>query len=512
MKIQKLAMIALTLAASSGQAAPPAAAGTQVLISFKDGKKAEVRQAILAAGGQISYVNDDVQAFAVSVASEAALDTLAESLDIGYIEEDPIRTVDGAGGDRFDWGVETVQARDVWDADRDGKFDTGAPRGNGRTVCIIDTGVRVDHPDLAGVDITGGVSLVEDGPWYQDNHGHGTHIAGIIAAQRNGFGTIGIAPKASIYVVRAASDSGQMSTSTLIRAVEACVAGGADVINMSLGGPIASRTEHRFYKRLYNRKNVLLIAAAGNDGSDQHHFPASYDAVVSVGAVNASLEHSWFSQANVEVELTAPGEQIFAAFPRQDTRTLSVDGGTSVEGLEIGGLFARGEISGRLEWGGDCREPGNFNGAIAICNFGDFFGTDQTIHNMIASGASGLILLTTSAGGGYYNDIDYPIVTLALDRASGKQLVHGALTRSASLVSTRSDEPGYRLWQGTSFSTPHVAGVAALIWSAHKTKPASAVRQALTSTARDLGDPGRDPYYGFGLIQAKAALQALSGL
>ena len=502
MKTKHFAIVVVMLLSIAAEAAPPAGS-TQVFVSFKAGKKGAVKQAITAAGGTITYENDSVEAVAATVPT-SAIETLAARGDVAFVEEDPERKV---MADRFDWGLEAVQGRLVWDANNDGNFDSGAPLGAGKTVCIIDTGLQKHHPDLAGVNVKGGVSVVPDGPWDDDVFGHGTFIAGIIAAQKNGIGAVGIAPAVSIYSVRAANDQGSMSTSTLMRAADLCVAAGANVINMSLGGFFASRAEERFWAGL-SKKNVLLVAAAGNEGVFIHQYPASYDSVISVAAVDRNLRDAFFSNASEDVELTAPGVEIFAAFPRQEFFEMSVNGGAPIQGLPLGGMFDRGVASGRLEWGGDCMEPGNFAGAIAICNFSYSDGTDLILNNMIASGASGVILL---GFGGYYNDRSYPIVTLALDRTDGKNVVHGSLTQPASLNTTLVNAPGYRIWQGTSFSTPHVAGVAALIWSKYPKKTAAQVRAAMTATARDLGPAGRDPFNGYGLVQAQAALQYLSG-
>ena len=514
MKINHIVIAAVLLVASAGVAAPPAPPATtpssptvtkaKLLVSFKTGKKAAVKRAIAAAGGTISYENDDVETLAVAL-PESAIDALADRADVAYVEEDAERHI---MADAFPWGIEAVQARQIWDADRDGNLDPGAPKGNGKTVCIIDTGLMRGHPDLAGVDVKGGVSLVADGPWDEDFHGHGTFIAGIIAAQRNGVGTVGLAPMASLYIVRALNNEGTTSSSVLIQAAEACVAAGSDIINMSLGGPFASRSEDRYYSRLLTKKNVLVIAAAGNDGNQAHQYPASYDAVISVAAVEPNLEHASFSQVTEEVELCAPGTEIFAAFPRQETFSVTVNGGAPIRGIPIDGLFQEGVASGRLEWGGDCREPGNFAGAIAICNFGDYWGTDLVMNNMQASGAAGVILLNGN-GAGYFNDIPYPLVTVALQRLPGKDLVHAALTETAEVQRTVVDAAGYRIWQGTSFATPHVVGVAALIWSKYPRKSAVALRAAMDATARDLGPAGRDPYFGYGMVQAKAAMDYL---
>ena len=98
------------------------------------------------------------------------------------------------------YGVENVEARAMWDANLDGTVDAGAPDGSGRLVCIIDSGVNTSHEDLAGVDFVGGFP---GSTWNTDGCGHGTHVAGTIAAMNNGTGVVGVTPGAvSLYIVK----------------------------------------------------------------------------------------------------------------------------------------------------------------------------------------------------------------------------------------------------------------------------------------------------------------------
>ncbi len=489
-------------AASTAAAAPGDA--VQIWVSYKAGHKSAVRQAVLAAGGTIVYDSAKGDALAVRV-PENKVDALGARGDVAFVEEDVLRSIKG---EQIPPGVRAVQARKVWDADGNGDFDPGAPLGAGRIVCIVDTGYAMGHPDLAGIHVIGGKSFVDDGPWYEDAFGHGTHIAGTIAAQMNGVGAVGIAPRASLYIVRAARNDGTLLSSTVMASVEHCRSIGAHIINLSLGGSTATKTEDRVFTRLEN-EGVLLVAAAGNDGSYQYHFPASYDSVISVAAVDQDDERAAFSQANPEVELAAPGVEIYSAFPRKQRFTVTA-GDKVIQGVAVSG-FALGTVTGKLEFGANCLRPGNWAGAIVVCwSSGDTGTNDFLFNNMIAAGAAGLIMMPDwTLSFPHYSDVTYPIVTVPVLDEGTRWLVHNSIGRTVTMKAQDDPTFDYLEWSGTSFATPHVAGVAALIWSKYPDKTNLEVRKALKATARDLGEAGKDPFYGHGLVRAKAALEYL---
>jgi serine protease len=106
-------------------------------------------------------------------------------------------------GETVPYGIDAVQARDVWDANRDGQIDSGAPTGNGRLICVIDSGLQTSHPEFAGVNIAGGYNSPSTTPWNEDTCGHGTHVSGTIAAALNGSGVVGVTPGGtSFYIVK----------------------------------------------------------------------------------------------------------------------------------------------------------------------------------------------------------------------------------------------------------------------------------------------------------------------
>jgi subtilisin family serine protease len=277
----------------------------RVLVQFKPGKKAAVKQSALAAGGEIHYEFDELDTIAVTLPARA-LQGIRHNPNVLLVEQDAPRY---PADQTVPYGVDSVEARDLWDADRDGAVDPGAPTGSGLMVCIIDSGVYLGHEDFAGVSFAGG----DPSDWYTDTCGHGTHVAGTVAAMNNTTGVVGVSPgDVSLYIVKVYGDGcGWTYASDLIDAAQFCGDVGANIINMSLTGYWPSNSERSKFQQLYNR-GILLVAAAGNWGSTAYGWPASYDSVVSVGAVNQSNVVASFSQQNDQIELVAPGVNVYS--------------------------------------------------------------------------------------------------------------------------------------------------------------------------------------------------------
>ena len=208
-----------------------------------------------------------------------------------------------------------------------------------RKVCVIDTGYNLNHPDLpdANNGATGVANNNSVGNWYNDGNGHGTHVAGTIAALDNSEGVIGVYPGVNVHTVKIFNDQGNWTfASDLIAGIQQCKDAGANVVNMSLGGGSSSTSESNSMQSFVN-DGLLLVAAAGNDGNSSFSYPASYDAVVSVGAVSSSESHASYSQYNSQVELSAPGSSVYSTYPNNTYATLS---GTSMASPHVAGAAA----------------------------------------------------------------------------------------------------------------------------------------------------------------------------
>jgi serine protease len=187
-------------------------------------------------------------------------------------------TVDDLPDPNHDWqtipfGIDAVQAQDVWDRDRDEVIDEGAPTGAGRVVCIIDTGFYNGHEDLAGVELVGGMSQTGE-PITEDGYGHGTHVAGTVTAMNNELGVVGVTPgTVSLYIVKIFDIDGnwvsKAHASDLVAAIYDCDEnGGADVVNLSLGGFNHQPKERAAFDDHY-QQGVLFVASANNDGINE---------------------------------------------------------------------------------------------------------------------------------------------------------------------------------------------------------------------------------------------------
>ena len=206
-------------------------------------------------------------------------------------------------GELIPYGIDLVQAAQV------APVAEHMPK-----VCIVDTGYDIRHPDLQKDDIDG--TDEGAGLWSIDGHGHGTHVAGTIAALGgNGIGVVGVIPhSASLYITRVFDNGGQfVYASDLAGAIQDCANAGAKVVSMSLGGLINTEAEEETLEDIAE-DGVLLIAAAGNSGNALHSYPASYESVMSVAAIDHNKKQARFSQRTAQVEIAAPGVRVLSTY------------------------------------------------------------------------------------------------------------------------------------------------------------------------------------------------------
>jgi serine protease len=473
--------------------------GQRFLIKLRDYGRGVA--GVTAAGGHVVLELPAHDAVAANL-PDGAIAALRRNPAVERIERDPIRTT---MAETMPWGIPRVQADSVLDG------SGGAVVGS-KKVCIIDGGYYLGHEDLPTSNVTG-----EPAGWDTSSCAHGTHVAGTIAALGgNATGVVGVLPAGvPIHAVQVfgGTDCGWTYGSDLIAAVDACVAAGAQVINMSLGGGGASTTEEEAFVRALDA-GVLSFAAAGNDGNTVLSYPASYSVVISVGATTDADDRASFSQHNDQVELSAPGQSVLSTVPYRADSTLTTATETFTAGSMEGSI--QGSVTGSIADGGDCNtrpRRNAFSGQIVLCQRGgETFRTK--VGNAERGGAVGVLVYNNVAGGfggtlGTGKTINIPSATLS-DTQGAAALTHlgeeGTLT-----VAFEAPASGYDTYDGTSMATPHAAGVAALVWSAWPTATAQQVRSALIATADDLGTAGRDVDFGYGLVQAYDAVAYLSG-
>jgi len=347
----------------------------------------------------------------IRVAPGAEQETIARLLARGDVEFATLNYIVQAfetpndPGFGSQWGMTKIEAPSAWNISHGSAAIT---------IAVIDTGVDLDHPDLAGklwvntdeipangldddfngyIDDVNGYDFYNFDAFPDDDNSHGSHVAGIAAAAtNNGVGVAGVSWGAKIMALKALNYNGNGSTADLAEAVYYAVDNGAKVINMSLGIPWTSwpcnypDIETAFTYAVNH--NVLLVVAAGNDGKYGVSCPGAYDQAMAVGSTDSSDNRSSFSNYGPRLDIAAPGSSIYSTWS---------------------------------------------NGT---------YGTKS----------------------------------------------------------------------GTSMATPHVAGLAALVWGMAPNMTAAQVRQTIESTADDLGPPGWDIYYGYGRINAFAALKPFAAL
>ena len=233
------------------------------------------------------------------------------------------------------WGVDRIDADLVWDTNGDLIVDSGATVGAGVKVAILDTGIDIDHPDLIN-NLAGGINIINYRKSYNDDNGHGTHVAGIVAGVDNEIGVIGTAPGTSLYGVKVLDRRGQGWLSDVIDGLDWCINNGMDIINMSFGSSSGNQTFQEAITRVY-QAGIVQVAAAGNEYEGPVDYPAAYPETIAVSAIDSSDNFAEFSSVGPEVDLTAPGVDIFSTYKGDGYKTLS---GTSMAAPHVTGVAA----------------------------------------------------------------------------------------------------------------------------------------------------------------------------
>ncbi len=189
-------------------------------------------------------------------------------------------------------------------------------KGQGVKVAVIDTGLAMNHEDLSTNAIAGKnfVDGAEGTSQTTDNDEHGTHVAGIIAADDNGKGVVGIAPDAQVCGFCVFPTGGGADSGDVMRAINAAVAEDYDIINMSLGSSFYDANYEKTVNNAYT-EGVAIFASSGNDDSDGNNYPAAYAGTISVGAVDENSARASFSNYGKTVTLSFPGVHIYSTIP-----------------------------------------------------------------------------------------------------------------------------------------------------------------------------------------------------
>lgn len=309
---------------------------------------------------------------------------------VRYVEPDPVDAVHVVA-ETLEYGVDNIDAEVVWGGAQGATTVLPGQGGAGVRVAVLDTGIDCGHPDLSAGCVYGANFAGFTQPF--DDHGHGTHVAGIIGARANGIGVIGVAPEATLYAVKVMDANGSGAWSWVAAGLDWAVANGMHVVNMSLSGPQSSQAIVDAVAAA-QAAGVLVVAAAGNSGCcNTVGYPAKLPGAMAVAAVDRFDVIASFSSRGPEVDVSAPGVAVLATVP---------------------------------------------TGTCALCH-----------------------------------------------------------------------PSGYQTLNGTSMASPHVAGVGALLMS--RGRSAAEAWNLITSTAKDVGAPGWDDGYGYGRVDALAAVNGDPG-
>lgn len=304
--------LAPSAAPAATQAAP---ARSRTELAVRVGSPDDVRTLeaeIAASGGRVAGRSEDGLCLLVeapaTVEAAAYADAIADELPVTSAEPVGLVRASALPSDphyRFEWWLPAVGAPEAWD------HTWGAPEV---IVAVIDTGIEHAHPDLAGRIVAGGYDFVDDDAVPEDADGHGTGVAGIVAATReNGIFGVGMAPDVGILPIRVLDGSGTGNTFDVAQGVRWAVDHGADVINLSLGTD-EDDAELGLAIGYALANDVVVVAASGNSypALPRVQYPARAPGVIAVGAVDSAYNVASFSNRGSELDLTAPGVSIYS--------------------------------------------------------------------------------------------------------------------------------------------------------------------------------------------------------
>lgn len=229
--------------------------------------------------------------------------------------------------ENYQWNLPVIGTEQGWNV----------TRGNEEVqIAIVDTGVDLDHPDLRN-RLVKGYNVIDEKSEPDDDNGHGTHVAGIIASEtNNNEGVAGMTWFSKIMPVKAMGAKGYGTTFDIAKGIVWAVDQGADVINLSLGNYQPSKVLEEAVRYAYEN-NVVMVSAAGNDASNQPTYPSAYPEVLSVAAVDYNGKRASFSNYGDYIDIAAPGVYIPSTYFNEQYAALS---GTSMAAPHVAGLAA----------------------------------------------------------------------------------------------------------------------------------------------------------------------------
>ena len=317
------------------------ATGSEVIMedTVKDDNGKEVKQVSY----KIATEEKDIWSIVDNTNNQNAVE-IAEPVYKYYTSEESVPSAEDNKGMDKQWYLKDQKLESVWSNE-----GYGNTAGEGVVVAVIDTGVDYNHEDLQDniwtnsaevsgqkgtdddnngyVDDVHGINLIDPNETPMDDHGHGTHVAGIIAMENNNVGGVGIAYKSKIMPIKAGGSDGTFYSSDIAKGIEYAYKNGADVINMSFGSSAHSALIENALQDAFG--SCVLVAAAGNESTPtadcplggRNMYPASYSYVIGVMAYDEANSFASFSNwdykpnANAEYEVVAPGVSVYSTLP-----------------------------------------------------------------------------------------------------------------------------------------------------------------------------------------------------
>jgi serine protease len=530
-----------------------------------NGTLALVRPRLANTRAEISEAFNHLNMLVIENASASDVAALRSNPDVAFVEPEIFYPTPRAlpqsalpnnrnlipQGSETPWGIAAVKAPEAWQLLANGR----GLMGDGARVAVLDTGIDKSHGDLrlrfeAGKNFVNQINGEEvepdfvlrgilnlgaqilDNPVtfdlqplnpppyeYFDQNGHGTHVSGTIAGEFDNKGVVGVAPKAKILMGRVCGKFGCSSIS-IVNAVNWAVAQKADVISMSLGGPMNSQAQEEALNAA-DAAGITNIAATGNDGNNQVSFPAAYEKVYAVGAVDSTIKKAAFSQWGPELDIVAPGVDVKSTVPVGTGRESSVQVTRSGRLTQVtstsfvGSPELNSPLTGELLFAGLGKPEEfagkNFRGKVALIQRGEIAFADK-VKNAIAAGAKAAVIANNAPGlisGALSQDGSMvAIPAFMIEQVVGDELVLGLQQGKRLETSLSIEKVDFAAFQGTSMATPHVAGVAALVKAANRKLSPAQIRSILSNSATPIPSSSAENEYGAGMVDAQAAVRA----
>ncbi|KAL3909379.1 MAG: hypothetical protein SGILL_008109 [Bacillariaceae sp.] len=408
------------------------------------------------------------------------------------------------------WGIQNIQADQL-------------PQGDANvTICVVDTGVAASHPDLNTERINGtSPEGKEYWRWDQDRAGHGTHVAGTIAAAaNNGVGVKGVG-NFNLFVVRALSDSMTGHESDIWKAVQVCIDNNVDIINLSLGTAKMSNIAKELYTKAVEEHGIVMVAAAGNTADDTKYYPASHPSVVSVGGTSSDGDgkRHFGSVMNDQVEFVAPGDKILSTSVA--SHALHTPDGFGYAAHRVVGV-PEYAVSGYLvecNVGKTCDDADG--GGICLFNIGGSDGElEDAVEGCMEGGGKGAVFFNDERPMDKIDNLyvvgTNTIPVICVSKATGLELIEKLDDNEDSsfkvtIGDTNSDRKEY-IWKtlsGTSMAAPHVTASFALLKSHFPECTNHQLRYALALNAEH-PEGGCDEEHGYGTVKVKDTFEWIS--